>query len=347
MSQRPKTVLVPVDQSEHSERAVQYTLSRVCRPGVDSLHLLHVQDASLLTHLPVGGGGDMVVPPLVVDEMARRAAHEASTLVRKFLSQAEAAKVAAHGFYAHGDAREVIVARAAAIRADLIVMGTRGMGAITRAMLGSVSDHVVNHATCPVLIVRPPPAASEAMPRQQQLQPSQLTDAPAQRVLLLAVDASDGSRLALRYALEEFCRPNDIFVLLSVLPTPPWAAYGEYYNQDMIERLEQAELSEADAMLEEFAEQVRAMHMVCSKEVIRGDIRETICYSAEQFNVDLLLLGCRGLSGIQRMLLGSVSDYCAHHASVPVLIVRPQEHASADDALSPRVMAVGMAADEQ
>ncbi|CAI7934485.1 unnamed protein product [Closterium sp. NIES-54] len=297
MSQIPKTILVPVDQSENSERAVQYALTRLCRAGVDTLHLLHVQDS---THLSVSIAGDMVVPPAVVDEMSRRASSEASVLVRKYLAEADAAKVPAQGYYALGDAREVIVARAAAIKADLIVMGTRGMGAISRAMLGSVSDYVVNHATCAVLIVRPPPPPSADQPQQQQALQQAPLDHPSQRVLLLAVDNSDGSRLALRYALEEFCRADDIIILLAVLPTPPWAAYGEYYNQEMIERLERAELQEADAMLEEFAEQVRAMHIVCKKEVIRGDVRETICYSAEQFGADVLLMGCRGLSGLKK-----------------------------------------------
>ncbi|CAI5935072.1 unnamed protein product [Closterium sp. NIES-64] len=342
MSQIPKTILVPVDQSENSERAVQYALTRVCRAGVDTLHLLHVQDS---THLSVSIAGDMVVPPAVVDEMSRRASSEASVLVRKYLAEADAAKVPAQGYYALGDAREVIVARAAAIKADLIVMGTRGMGAISRAMLGSVSDYVVNHATCAVLIVRPPPPPSADQPQQQQALQQAPLDHPSQRVLLLAVDNSDGSRLALRYALEEFCRADDILILLAVLPTPPWAAYGEYYNQEMIERLERAELQEADAMLEEFAEQVRAMHIVCKKEVIRGDVRETICYSAEQFGANVLLMGCRGLSGLKKMLLGSVSDYCAHHANVPMLIVKPQEHSTVD-LLSPRVVPVGHSAEE-
>ncbi|CAI5531475.1 unnamed protein product [Closterium sp. Naga37s-1] len=303
--------LLPLIPSENSERAVQYALTRLCRAGVDTLHLLHVQDS---THLSVSIAGDMVVPPAVVDEMSRRASSEASVLVRKYLAEADAAKVPAQGYYALGDAREVIVARAAAIKADLIVMGTRGMGAISRAMLGSVSDYVVNHATCAVLIVRPPAPPSADQPQQQQALQQAPLDHPSQRVLLLAVDNSDGSRLALRYALEEFCRADDIIILLAVLPTPPWAAYGEYYNQEMIERLERAELQEADAMLEEFAEQVRAMHIECKKEVIRGDVRETICYSAEQFGADVLLMGCRGLSGLKKMLLGSVSDYCAHHA---------------------------------
>ena len=54
-----------------------------------------------------------------------------------------------------GDAGESIVEAAAAEHADLIVVGTHGRGAVGRLFLGSVSDHVVRHARCPVMVVRP------------------------------------------------------------------------------------------------------------------------------------------------------------------------------------------------
>ena len=49
---------------------------------------------------------------------------------------------------------EFVVSKAREIKADVIVMGTRGMGKIRRTLLGSVSDFVVSHAPCPVLICR-------------------------------------------------------------------------------------------------------------------------------------------------------------------------------------------------
>jgi universal stress protein A len=53
-----------------------------------------------------------------------------------------------------GDPADSLVEAADAERADLIVIGSRGRGGATRAVLGSVSDHVVRHAGCPVLVVR-------------------------------------------------------------------------------------------------------------------------------------------------------------------------------------------------
>jgi nucleotide-binding universal stress UspA family protein len=53
-----------------------------------------------------------------------------------------------------GEPGESIVDAAIAERADLIVVGSHGRGAVGRFLIGSVSDHVVRHAPCPVLVVR-------------------------------------------------------------------------------------------------------------------------------------------------------------------------------------------------
>ena len=56
---------------------------------------------------------------------------------------------------AYGDKPgEAIVAAAVEHKADMIVMGTRGMGTIRRTIMGSVSDYVVHHAPCPVIVCR-------------------------------------------------------------------------------------------------------------------------------------------------------------------------------------------------
>ena len=54
----------------------------------------------------------------------------------------------------HGDAGEALCRVAAERSVDLIVVGSRGQGLFRRALLGSVSTHVVNHAPCPVMVVR-------------------------------------------------------------------------------------------------------------------------------------------------------------------------------------------------
>ncbi|XVF76013.1 hypothetical protein PTKIN_Ptkin13bG0233400 [Pterospermum kingtungense] len=75
---------------------------------------------------------------------------------------------------------------------------------------------------------------------------------------------------------------------------------------------------------------------ICNNKVIKaetlileGDPKDKICEISEQMNIDLLVVGSRGLGKIQRAFLGSVSDYCAHHAKCPILIVKPAKEANA------------------
>lgn len=82
----------------------------------------------------------------------RRAARELAA--QALVIRGRRAGVATSFLVWEGDPGPAIVDAAAAEHADLVVIGTRGRNRIERAVLGSVSDHVVRHAHCPVLIVR-------------------------------------------------------------------------------------------------------------------------------------------------------------------------------------------------
>jgi nucleotide-binding universal stress UspA family protein len=75
--------------------------------------------------------------------------------VEGVVQRARAGGANAVGLTWDGDAGEAIVEAAAAEHADLIVVGTHERGTVGRLFLGSVSDHVVRHAGCPVMVVRP------------------------------------------------------------------------------------------------------------------------------------------------------------------------------------------------
>ena len=90
-------------------------------------------------------------------------AREARQLaVEAIVQRARAGGAEATGLTWDGDAGEAIVEAADAEAADLIVVGTHERGAVGRLFLGSVSDHVVRHARCPVMVVRPSRVAAPA-----------------------------------------------------------------------------------------------------------------------------------------------------------------------------------------
>ena len=134
-----KRILVAWDGSEHAKRAL-----------VEAVDLARTQDArlTLLTvaaPLHVWPGYVLPITQADLDSAAEETLAEGEALVPE--------GIAVSGRTAAGDPGTELVGRAAAADEDLIVMGSRGRGAIRSAFLGSVSHFVLNHATVPVLIV--------------------------------------------------------------------------------------------------------------------------------------------------------------------------------------------------
>ncbi|XP_078438738.1 universal stress protein A-like protein isoform X1 [Wolffia australiana] len=86
----------------------------------------------------------------------------------------------------------------------------------------------------------------------------------------------------------------------------------EQYSQD----LEKSVLAKAQAILQPHE------HVKVDTKVATGDAREVICDTVERIGADMLVMGSHGYGFVKRALLGSVSDYCVHHAKCPVLIVK-------------------------
>jgi nucleotide-binding universal stress UspA family protein len=107
--------------------------------------------------IPIAAFGGGFAPPLESDTLeafrdgAQRVADEALATAKEQWPSVEAEAVTLEGQPA-----EVLLAQAA--DATLIVVGNRGLGGFTSLLLGSVSQHVVHHASCPVVVVHRPPA---------------------------------------------------------------------------------------------------------------------------------------------------------------------------------------------
>ena len=135
-------IVVGYDGSEHSDRALERALGLA--GGGDSLIVVSAAKLSTLGHDPAQGAS--AVDPIEAD-WARGNLDKAQTTLEK-------KGIAARTVEAHGDPADVLVRQAEDDGADLIVVGTRGLNAAQRALLGSVSTKVVHHAKCDVLVVR-------------------------------------------------------------------------------------------------------------------------------------------------------------------------------------------------
>ncbi|MFS8498524.1 MAG: universal stress protein [Micromonosporaceae bacterium] len=202
-------------------------------------------------------------------------------------------------------ARQVLGGAAAALLAEsedasLLVVGSRGLGGFSGMLLGSVSAHVVAHARCPVLVVRPP-----APPAARQ-------DAP----VIAGVDGSPGSLRAVRYAAGEAVRRGRNLILVH-------AGVGAA----------ESDRNRAQALLDEAArEAVQADPAVRVSTEIRygADAADGMVEASKQAAV--VVVGSRGRGGFLGLLLGSISQALVHHAHGPVLVVPPRV---AEDRLVP------------
>lgn len=159
--------------------------------------------------------------------------------------------------------------------------------------------------------------------------------------LLVAIDDSDESFYALRWALQNFFLapqaadqdPNTITLIHVKKPAFQPLIYPAgpgpvIVSTSMLTSVKKAQeeiaakaLSCALSICKEF--QVKAETLI-----MEGDPKEKICDAAEQLHVDCVVLGSRGLGAIKRAFLGSVSSYCAHQLHCAVLIAKPPPKAS-------------------
>lgn len=143
-------ILVPVDFSEHSAKALEMAIAMAKAFDGATLHLLHCYHIQ-----PVGVSPYGIVLPEAFDRDIREAA---SRQLDDWRQKAVAAGVKAEAHLSSMFPSVAIVDTADEIGADLVVMGTRGLSGLKHVLLGSVAERTLRAATCPVLTVKGPEA---------------------------------------------------------------------------------------------------------------------------------------------------------------------------------------------
>ena len=204
-----------------------------------------------------------------------------------------------------GEPSAVIVQAADTFRADLIVVGSRGLGSVKTALVGSVSAAVVDHAPCPVLVVRGGAIGS----------------------VLLAVDASTAAQTAVTYLeANRFLAGLPFEVLTVTEPSAqpamlPLASMSpdsiEWYDTEARDRREEAaQIATSSAIaLRRDGYSTRSL-------ISQGDAAHEILRVAGTLDRPLVVVGTRGYHGLTRLVLGSVARRVLLHAHGSVLVVR-------------------------
>jgi nucleotide-binding universal stress UspA family protein len=209
-----------------------------------------------------------------------------------------------------GHISQQILQAADELKIDLIAVGARGLSAIKRFLLGSVSEKIMRYAPCAVLIAR---TADE---QQSAASDSQSNDTMR---ILVAYDTSLAAQAAIDM-LAGWPLPPDLQLhLLTVL------TLITYYRMDILQQLStewQEEKRAVEADLEHAANRLRRLTPNVTTALLEGtDPSQIIIDAAADFNASLVMLGHTGKRGIERIVLGSVADRVVHHAPCSVLLV--------------------------
>jgi nucleotide-binding universal stress UspA family protein len=204
-----------------------------------------------------------------------------------------------------GRAASVLVHEAETSRAELIVVGSRGLGPVRTMLLGSISAEVVDHAPCPVLVVRRPTIGR----------------------VLLAVDGSPTAAAAVAFLSgARFLTGDPIEVLSVAASAANLARVPRSGGSDVAIRSDETWIAARSGWSEAFAaaatEQLLEDGVPARWSTSQGDPAHEIIGAAEGFPCDLVVMGSRGLTGLARLLIGSVARNVLLHTSASVLIVR-------------------------
>jgi nucleotide-binding universal stress UspA family protein len=197
-----------------------------------------------------------------------------------------------------------IIGKAEEWDADLIVVGSHDRSALGRLVLGSVSQSVLHHAACSVRIGR-----GSARPESTPIH------------LLAGEDGSADAEAALsELAARTWPEGTTVHLVTAVDQVVAMLAIGSRGGAEASDRIEQ--------LNERSVAKLRAAGLAVSPLVAHGDPRRILLDEAERLNADCIFVGARGLRGIKRLFLGSVSTAIAARAHCSVEVVRSKANAS-------------------
>lgn len=290
-------ILLAIDLSAASQAVVNEVAVRPWPAGT-SVEVLTVVDSSAPW-----------ITSEVIEEITRRS---------QDLVQRAAERWASRGLNAtcqvfSGDPKGVIVERAGEWGADLLVAGQHGAGDLAIFLLGSVAKAIARLAPCSVELVHH--ASDERKPGSLRL--------------LLATDGSDCSFAAVRsVAGRPWPEGTEVRVLSAVeyhLPFLQATLEPSFINPSAMEKLREEAMRRAQDAIRTAEEAVAAAGLKTSEalSVLIESPAQAILDEAKQWGADLIVVGSHGHRGINRLLLGGISETVAMHAECSVELIRP------------------------
>lgn len=208
--------------------------------------------------------------------------------------------------------RHALPRAATAWNAQLVMLGSHGRSAVERLLLGSTAQAVLRHASCSVEIVR----------RKRK----EAALSGGGMCVVIPTDGSEYAELALRTVGERPWPKGSEFKIVSCPEYPVLIGEYPYYPPEKVSDLMQSSSEHASESAIKGEQLLAKAGLKASYEVTepKDTPASAILAAAEEWNADLVVMGSHGRRGFDRLILGSVSETVALHASCSVEVVRKQ-----------------------
>lgn len=297
-------LLVPTDFSASADAAMDHAVSLAHRFHA-TLHLLHVVND------PGAGLYGLGDAEAKIDQLKGETSSKVRDRLYGMAPDSSAVEVqTAVAQRLNVDVTDAIQDYVGEHAIDLVVMGTHGRGGLGQLVLGSVANTLIRRSTCPVMTVRE---------RKEESNSSLEVD---YQNLLAPIDFSDYSRTALRLSKTVADRYGATQHLLFVAEKRVLPTFSDTGIPGVgVVEMDPEIVANAEAALEELHADVGGPEVESAYHVREGDVSQDIIDFAEVNDTDLIVMATRGLTGIDRFVLGSNTERVVRAAPCPVLTV--------------------------
>lgn len=295
-------ILCAVDGSEYAQWAVD-ALEALAPREPEHVTLIHVIDRPAI-RAAQGKNPTAGKRALAASEQAGRTLlRDAERGAKVALSQAMTSpRTAYRTVLAYGPPAMTIARYAARFKADLIMLGSRGLSDIKGFLLGSVSRQIVSHAPCSVFVAKRPVRTLHRV--------------------ILAVDDTKHSRAAATFLRTRVLTDATTVTILSSAESPVTELAARYLSEPQLTELTKPVLRRATALVNHLRDAFIKEGFSVVTAVQMDHVIDTIVKQVESDRSDLLAIGSRSLTRTERLHLGSVSESLLKYAPCSVLIVR-------------------------
>lgn len=287
---RVENLLLCTDGSEFSEGAIRegISLAKTCSSRILAMTVVETNPEY-----------ETIAPQLVEKEIEKARAHLESVRERASKEGVNCEIIIRQG----EDSYRYVVEEAEKNHAEMIIMGRRGRTGLKRLMMGSVTAKVIGHANCNVLVV--PRAAKVEL-----------------RNILVATDGSRFSDAAAGQAVGIAKRCGAGLTVISVIPSEASSPFDIVHSEMQRGLISEKERRAAECNIKAIRDLAEKEGISVEGIIAEGKPYEAIIETANERKADLIVVGSHGRTGLEKLLMGSITERVIVLATCAILVVK-------------------------